>query len=166
MDFPQTTIDDGAEVPIIHQLGYSKQKSGLHTIFVVFYGFKNMDVRVALLLFMLLLTAESQAQFWKSKKLKSKNEPTSQQPNSLDPTTSTRKEYAPRESSKSARRSSLSPEQQFYERMEDVAKVRRKNERMMEKPQYSDPMYFGHKRPPKKRKASRMKFCKECGIRH
>lgn len=126
-----------------------------------------MNVRIVLMLFMLLLTAESQAQFWKSKKSKNKNEPTSQQPNSLDPTTSTRKEYAPKESSKSARRSSQqSPEQQFFERMEELEKVRRKNERMMEKPQYSDPMYFGHKRPPKKRKASRMKFCKECGIRH
>ena len=27
-------------------------------------------------------------------------------------------------------------------------------------------MYFGHKRPPKKRPANKMKFCKECGIRH
>jgi len=126
----------------------------------------NMDVRVILILFMLLLTAESHAQFWKSKKSKEKSEPSSQQPTSLDPTTSTRKEYAPKESSKSARRSSQSPEQKFFERMEDLERVRRKNERMMEKPQYSDPMYFGHKRPPKKRKASRMKFCKECGIRH
>ncbi len=126
-----------------------------------------MNVRIVLMLLMLLLTAESQAQFWKSKKSKNKNEPTSQYPNSLDPTTSTRKEYAPKESSKSPRRSSQhSPEHQFFERMEELEKVRRKNERMMEKPQYSDPMYFGHKRPPKKRKASRMKFCKECGIRH
>lgn len=126
-----------------------------------------MDVRIVLMVFMLLLTAESQAQFWTSKKFKNKSEPTSQQPNSLDPSTSTRKEYTSKESSKSARRSSQhSPEQQFFERMEELEKVRRKNERMMEKPQYSDPMYFGHKRPPKKRKASKMKFCKECGIRH
>ncbi len=57
-------------------------------------------------------------------------------------------------------------EQQYYERMEAVAKARRKEEKMLMKPQYSDPMYFGHKRPPKKHRAGKLKYCKECGIRH
>lgn len=56
--------------------------------------------------------------------------------------------------------------ERFYERMEEVAKQRRKNEKLMAKPQYSDPMYFGHKRPPKKRPPEKMKYCKVCGIRH
>lgn len=56
--------------------------------------------------------------------------------------------------------------ERFYERMEEVARQRRKNEKLMEKPQYSDPMYFGHKRPPKKRPPEKMKYCKVCGIRH
>ena len=47
-----------------------------------------------------------------------------------------------------------------------VAKERDKAEREMAKPQYSNPMYFGHKRPPKKHKPGKMKYCKECGIRH
>ena len=36
----------------------------------------------------------------------------------------------------------------------------------MEKPQYSDPTYFGHKKPPKKRPVGKKKFCKECGMSH
>jgi hypothetical protein len=50
--------------------------------------------------------------------------------------------------------------------MELVAKQKRKAEKEMMKPQYSDPTYFGHKRKPKKRHYKKMKYCKECGIRH
>lgn len=57
-------------------------------------------------------------------------------------------------------------EQKFFERAKEVEKQRIKNERLSEKPQYSNPMYFGHKRPPKKRPPHKMKLCKECGIRH
>jgi hypothetical protein len=57
-------------------------------------------------------------------------------------------------------------EEKYYERMAQLEKTRRKNEVAMSKPQYSDPMYFGHKRPPKKRKPGKMKYCRECGIRH
>ncbi len=57
-------------------------------------------------------------------------------------------------------------EKEYYERVEAFAKIRRKNEKMLMTPQYSDPSYFGHKRPPKKRPPHKMKFCKECGIRH
>jgi hypothetical protein len=54
----------------------------------------------------------------------------------------------------------------FYERVAAAEKANRKNEKEMEKPQNSDPMYFGHKRPPKKRPVNKMKYCKVCGIRH
>jgi hypothetical protein len=27
-------------------------------------------------------------------------------------------------------------------------------------------LYFGHKNPPKKHKAGKIRYCKECGIRH
>jgi hypothetical protein len=57
-------------------------------------------------------------------------------------------------------------EQQYYERMAKVFKEKEKAEKEMMKPQYSNPMYFGHKRPPKKHKRGKMKFCKECGLRH
>lgn len=73
--------------------------------------------------------------------------------------------------SKSSKKTNLnSPtykaEQRYYERVEEVAKMRKTNARLAKKPQYSDPMYFGHKRPPKKNPPHKMKFCKECGIRH
>lgn len=54
----------------------------------------------------------------------------------------------------------------FYDRMERVAKENRKAEKELQKPQYSDPTYFGHKRPPKRRPPGKIKYCKECGIRH
>ena len=57
-------------------------------------------------------------------------------------------------------------EKEYYDRVEAFGKTRRKNEKMLMSPQYSDPSYFGHKRPPKRRPPDKMKFCKECGIRH
>jgi len=55
---------------------------------------------------------------------------------------------------------------EFRQRMKQNAKDAKKEARMMKKPQYSDPMYFGHKRKPKKRPVGKRKFCKECGIVH
>ncbi len=57
-------------------------------------------------------------------------------------------------------------EKEYYDRVLAVAKAREKAARIMEKPQYSDPSYFGHKRKPKKRPPHKMKYCRECGIRH
>jgi hypothetical protein len=56
--------------------------------------------------------------------------------------------------------------EKFYDRMEQVAKDNRKAEKELQKPQYSDPSYFGHKRPPKRRPVGKLKFCKECRLRH
>lgn len=55
---------------------------------------------------------------------------------------------------------------EFYERVEKAAKEKQKVMRKMAKPQYSNPRYFGHKCLPKKRPYWRMRYCKECGIRH
>ena len=41
-----------------------------------------------------------------------------------------------------------------------------KMQKGMEKPKYSDPTYFGHKKKPKKRDADKRKFCKECSMIH
>lgn len=87
-------------------------------------------------------------------------------PTSLSPFPSERslpKETRKRSKSKGP---TYNAERDYYERVEDFAKTRRKNEKMLMTPQYSDPSYFGHKRPPKKRSPDKMKFCKECGIRH
>jgi hypothetical protein len=55
---------------------------------------------------------------------------------------------------------------EFYERVEQAAKNRQRLIKKLAKPQYSNPLYFGHKRAPKKHVASKMRYCKECGIRH
>ena len=55
---------------------------------------------------------------------------------------------------------------EFRARLKKVYKQKAKEEKLSEKPRYSDPSYFGHKRPPKKRPVGKQKFCKECKIKH
>ena len=55
---------------------------------------------------------------------------------------------------------------EYYERVEKAAKQKQKLLRKLSKPQYSNPRYFGHTCLPKKRPYWRMRYCKECGIRH
>jgi hypothetical protein len=64
------------------------------------------------------------------------------------------------------RTSHIETEEEYVARMKKTVKLIRKQEKLMQKPQYSNPLYFGHKRPPKKHKPSKMRFCTECGIRH
>lgn len=56
--------------------------------------------------------------------------------------------------------------QEFEARMRKVSKEKKKEAKMAEKPQYSNPSYFGHKRKPKIRPVGKRKFCKECHIVH
>ncbi len=63
--------------------------------------------------------------------------------------------------------------QQYDQSIKDYEKLMKANKKKyrkmakgMEKPQYSDPTYFGHKKPPKKRPKGKRKFCDECGIVH
>ncbi|HEY5748189.1 MAG TPA: hypothetical protein VIU12_19090 [Chryseolinea sp.] len=106
----------------------------------------------------------------KSKKKKRDKDATEQStvdPNSLSPYQGA--ETMPREPKKKKSKSkgpTYDSQQDYYDRMMAVAKERDKAGREMAKPQYSNPMYFGHKRPPKKHKAGKLKYCKECGIRH
>lgn len=55
---------------------------------------------------------------------------------------------------------------EYYNRMEANAKKYKKMERDMKKPEYSNPTYFGHKHPPKKRPPGKKKYCKICGMVH
>ena len=55
---------------------------------------------------------------------------------------------------------------EYQQRMKTNVKKRDVIARKMEKPQYSDPLYFGHKRKPKIRPVGKRKFCKECEIVH
>jgi hypothetical protein len=56
--------------------------------------------------------------------------------------------------------------EEYHQRMEANVKKYKKMAKEMEKPQYSDPAYFGHKKKPKKRPNGKKKFCKECGLYH
>lgn len=58
------------------------------------------------------------------------------------------------------------PVAEFRQRMKKVYKQKAKEEKLAEKPQYSNPLYFGHKKPPKKRPLGKRKYCEECGIVH
>ena len=91
-------------------------------------------------------------------------------PNSREPGTIQKESYAPVKVSKK-KSYNLNAE---FDRLVEEQKVRMKKNvkkykrmaRKMKKPQYSDPMYFGHKRKPKKRKVGKRKLCKECLIVH
>ena len=55
---------------------------------------------------------------------------------------------------------------EFYERIEKAAREKKRLIRKFSKAQYTDYRYFGHKHIPKRRSIFRMRYCKECGIRH
>ncbi|HEY3405100.1 MAG TPA: hypothetical protein VGK59_17045 [Ohtaekwangia sp.] len=102
----------------------------------------------------------------KKKKTDETGEVQEGQPTSVNPNYP-QKQYGPKKSSKKKGSGpTYESEQEYYDRMAQLNKTRRKNERMSETPQYSDPTYFGHKRPPKRRPPGKMKYCKVCGIRH
>lgn len=119
-------------------------------------------MRIILTLFFVALISTAMAQ---SRKQRQSTE-MEQGPTSLDPFPKER--HPPKDARKRAETKgpTYNSEREYYERVEALGKTRRKNEKMLMTPQYSDPSYFGHKRPPKKRPANKMKFCKECGIRH
>lgn len=123
-------------------------------------------MRLLLIICFALIVGVSQAQSAKKKKASSDSPRNSD--NTLEP-------YYPKNSYQPSRKKSskkkdegpsYDSEKEYFARLEQLEKTRQKNERLMEKPQYSDHSYFGHKRPPKKRSVRKMKFCKECGIRH
>ena len=111
---------------------------------------------------MVLIMVGSYAQSRKERKAEAQQ----QGPTSLDPLP--RERELPKHTRKriESKGPTYNAEKDYYERVEAFVKTQRKNEKMLMRPQYSDPSYFGHKRPPKKRPPHKMKFCKECGISH
>lgn len=100
------------------------------------------------------------------KKDKKKSQTEVRQPTSMDPSYPT-PGYAPKYERKAKSIDlTYNAEKRYYQQKQKIAKDRKKAEKELMKPQYTDPMYFGHKRPPKKHKPGKMKYCKECGIRH
>lgn len=119
-----------------------------------------------IIIFLSLVVISSAAQ---SKRKKSKEDaPVAEQPSSLEPYYP-KKTYGPKPEKKKKKQKTTydyDARERFDERMNEVNKQARRIEKESEKPQNSDPMYFGHKRPPKKRPVNKMKYCKVCGIRH
>ncbi len=132
------------------------------------------------LIALLSLAGVGYGQSSKREKKKSKTEKVAprfdQQSNSYAPFTpeETREVVSPTKVKKKKKKSAydkfnITMEQkvgEFKDRMEANAKAEKKKLRQMDKPQYSDPSYFGHKRKPKIRKVKKRKYCKECGITH
>lgn len=120
-------------------------------------------------LIILLVLFASTATFAQSKKKQKKTEQKKQQSSSLSPYFPT-EDYEPAKKGKSkkskGRKATYNAMDEHEARMKAVVKDHRKAEKESMKPQYSDPSYFGHKRKPKKRPPGKMKFCKECEIRH
>lgn len=126
-----------------------------------------MSMRILFAIAMLLIACESFAQLSRKEKKAARQSSQGTQPTTLDPGTNenrtTVKKVRKKEKSNGP---TYNSEKEFADRMDARAKTYRKNEKNLMTPQYSNPAYFGHKRPPKKRPANKMKFCKECGIRH
>lgn len=121
-----------------------------------------------LILLSIAATLTFQVHGQSGKRKKSKAEPTqeSQGPTTLDPFYQPKTDAPKREKTKRGKGPTYDSQKEFEDRMQARGKTNRRNERLLDKPQYSDPSYFGHKRPPKKRPPGKMKFCKQCGLRH
>lgn len=125
------------------------------------------------ILITLLLLALAFSTFAQSKKKRRKSANTEQNaPTTLEPGEEPyypKKDYGPKKSRKSRKKGggpTYESQDEFEARMRETVKTIRKNEKNLMRPQYTNPMYFGHKRPPKKRPPGKMKYCKVCGIRH
>jgi uncharacterized protein HemX len=126
-----------------------------------------MMIRYSLLVLLIGFTTVAFAQ--SKKKRQAEPVPASQQPSSLSPNTPQQAQQSIKTKPKSKSpklQVRYDAERQYYMRAKQVSKDRIKAEEEMKKPQYSDPMYFGHKKPPKKRPAGKTKYCKECGLKH
>lgn len=119
-------------------------------------------------LIILLVVCACTASFAQSKKKQKNGKSSQQQASSLSPYFPA-EDYEPEKKGKTkskSRKATYNALDEHEARMKEVVKSHRKVEKEMMKPQYADPTYFGHKRKPKKHKPGKMKFCKECEIRH
>ena len=128
-------------------------------------------MRLLLLIAVLLVSSETFAQLSRKEKKAARRNTPVDQPTTLDPEGSM-PDYSAKHAkhTKSKKKKGTGPtydsQKQFQDRMDAKGKAFRKNEKNILTDQYTNPAYFGHKRPPKKRPANKMKLCKVCGIRH
>lgn len=128
----------------------------------------NMKLLVSI--FLVLLTCSSYAQLTRKEKKAARRGTAVDQPTTLDPGNENDVVAAPERATRHKEKKFKGPthnaQKEFEQRMAARSKTYRRNERMLMTPQYSNPAYFGHKRKPKKHAANKIRYCKECGIRH
>ena len=127
-------------------------------------------MRPSLVIALLFVTTTSFAQLSRKEKKAARKGTPVDQPTTLDPSNSA-VDYSTKHSKKTKAKKkgtglTYNSLNEYNDRMDDRGKTYRKNEKNMSNEQYVNPMYFGHKKPPKKRPAHKMKLCKVCGIRH
>ena len=128
-------------------------------------------MRLLLLIAVLLVSGDLFAQLSRKEKKAARRNTAVDKPTTLDPATSM-PDYSDKHAkqTKSKKKKGTGPtynsQKQYQDRLDDRGKTYRKNEKNVVTEQYVNPMYFGHKKPPKKRPAHKMKLCKVCGIRH
>src|SRR5690349_15664003 len=107
-----------------------------------------MQKKIVIILILMAAATMTFAQSSSKKKKKDKEEDDQEMPTTLDPNKK-QKTYEPKKSKKNISHGpTFESDDEYRKRMEAVVKQKRKDERYEENPQYSDPMYFGHKRPP------------------
>lgn len=77
--------------------------------------------------------------------------------------------YSPRHAKTAKRKRQKvehSAQYEFYQRVEEAAKEKQRILKYLDKRQFKDHRYFGHKRIPKRRPPHKMRYCNECGVRH
>lgn len=126
----------------------------------------NMKYIVLILLFFGSISFGQAQSKNKKKKERQEVKAPKETPSSRDPGTSDNLFKGERRTPKSSGSLEAKAVQEYQQRMKKNARKYNKIERIKDRPQYSDPSYFGHKRKPKKRPVGKRKFCKECGIVH
>jgi hypothetical protein len=128
-------------------------------------------MRLLLLIAVLLGSGDLFAQLSRKEKKAARRNTAVDQPTTLDPASSM-PDYSGKHAkqTKAKKKKGTGPtynsQKEYQDRLDDRGKTYRKNEKNVSTEQYVNPMYFGHKKPPKKRPAHKMKLCKVCGIRH
>ncbi|MEJ7647269.1 MAG: hypothetical protein WKF87_21925 [Chryseolinea sp.] len=126
-------------------------------------------MKIFAVLLLTFITCTSYAQLTGKEKRAARKGTSPDQPTTLNPGSAEEPSFKPSHSGKRNKKSNgptYNAQKEFEERMEARGKTYRKNEKMLMRRQFNDPSYFGHKHKPKKHSANKMKFCKECGIRH
>jgi len=128
-------------------------------------------MRPSLVIALLFVTTSSFAQLSRKEKKAARkgtpvDQPTTRDPVDSSPDYSTKHDKQTKAKKKKGTGATHNSLNEYDDRLDARAKTYRKNEKNMSNEQYVNPMYFGHKKPPKKRPAHKMRLCRVCGIRH